>query len=419
MSKRHDSPLGKVPESWTLVHLKDVAEKVKSGATPRGGDSRYLPSRDRFALIRSQNVFDRRFDETGLAFISDKQAGELAGAEVQPGDALLNITGDGVTFARSTLVPERVLPACVNQHVMLIRPRRDKCHSGFLLSYLTHPLIKDYIESFNAGGSRRAITKGHIESFVIPLPSLGEQRAIASVLGALDDKIELNRRMNETLEAMARAIFQNWFVDATQTGLPKGWCESTLGDLVELRVDRVEATPEKDSLRYIALEDMPPKSIDVSSYQPGSAVNSSIIAFQKGDVLFGSMRPYFHKVGLAFFDGITRTTTFVLRPKHERLRHFSLFHFFSNEVVEFATTASVGTTIPYVRWDALERYEIALPPESRLEAFEKAVAPLVQRIAANGAESRTLAALRDALLPRLLSGELRVPAAAKLVEAKI
>ena len=83
------------------------------------------------------------------------------------------------------------------------------------------------------------------------------------------------------------------------------------------------------------------------------------------------MRPYFHKVGLASFDGITRTTTLVLRPKHERLRHFSLFHFFSNEVVEFATTASVGTTIPYVRWDALERYEIALPPESRLEAFEK------------------------------------------------
>ena len=174
MSQRQVSPLGNVPDGWSLVHLKDIAEKVKSGATPRGGESSYLTSRERFALIRSQNVFDRRFDEAGLAFISDYQAAELAGAEVHVGDALLNITGDGITFARSTLVPEHVLPACVNQHVMLIRPWQDRCDSSFLLSYLTHPRIKDYIETFNAGGSRRAITKGHIESFLIPLPPLAE-----------------------------------------------------------------------------------------------------------------------------------------------------------------------------------------------------------------------------------------------------
>ena len=234
MSHWHTSPLGKVPNGWRLVHLKDVAERVKSGATPKGGESSYLPSREKFALIRSQNVFDRRFNETGLAFISEDQAGELAESEVRLGDVLLNITGDGITFARSALVPAHVLPACVNQHVMLIRPSEAKCDPGYLLSYLTHPEIKDYIESFNAGGSRRAITKGHIESFVIPLPPLSEQRAIASVLGALDDKIELNRRMNETLEALAQSLFKSWFVDATQKGLPEGWRESRIGEHVHV-----------------------------------------------------------------------------------------------------------------------------------------------------------------------------------------
>jgi len=135
------SPLGTIPKGWSLVHLKDVAEKVKSGSTPKGGDGSYLPCREKYALIRSQNVFDRRFDNTGLAFISEGQAAGLAGAEVQAGDALLNITGDGITFARSTLTPNHVLPPCVNQHVMLIRPRQDKCDSGFLLSYLTHRRI--------------------------------------------------------------------------------------------------------------------------------------------------------------------------------------------------------------------------------------------------------------------------------------
>src|SRR5439155_18132025 len=98
--------------------------------------------------------------------------------------------------------------------------------------------------------------------------------------------------------------------DSELGSVPKGWRIGSLGDLVQLHIDRVEATPAKDGMRYIALEDMPTKSIDLSSFQPGSAVNSSIIGFRLGDILFGSMRPYFHKVGLAFFDGITRTTTF-------------------------------------------------------------------------------------------------------------
>jgi len=84
---------------------------------------------------------------------------------------------------------------------------------GYVLSYLTHPQVKGYIESFNAGGSRRAITKGHIESFRLPLPPLREQRAVSRVLSILDDKIELNRRMSETLDGMARALFRSWFVD--------------------------------------------------------------------------------------------------------------------------------------------------------------------------------------------------------------
>ncbi len=277
-----------------------------------------------------------------------------------------------------------------------------------------------------------------LKAIRVPLPPLPEQKAIAHILGTLDDKIELNRRMNVTLEAMARALFQSWFVDfdpvrakldgrqpagldaataalfpahfqeSTLGELPQGWRIGTLGELVELRTDRVDPTPSKDDKRYVALEDMPSKSIDLSNHQLGSAVNSSITAFRKDDVLFGSMRPYFHKVGLAFFDGITRTTTFVLRPRKDYFRHFALMHFFSDDVVAHATIASVGTTIPYVKWDSLENYKIPIPPDTLLDAFEKAVSPFIQRIAAQGEESHTLATLRDALLPKLLSGELQV-----------
>ena len=265
---------------------------------------------------------------------------------------------------------------------------------------------------------------------------VSEQKRISGILGALDDKIELNRKMNETLEQMAQALFKSWFVDfdpvhAKASGrqpagidkasadlfpdcfvdselgkIPKGWKTGALDELVEPRAEKVAATADKDMTRYIALEDMPSKSLDLSKYQLGSAVNSSIIRFQKGDILFGSMRVYFHKVGLACFDGITRTTTFVLKPRKERLRHFSLLHLFSDEVIAFATTASIGTTIPYVRWDSLGKHRLAIPPDELLSRFDELAVNLTSKIAAQGEESKMLTDLRDSLLPRLLSGDL-------------
>ncbi len=305
----------------------------------------------------------------------------------------------------------------LGQNLVLLRAEGSRVYPPFLRWLVRGREWWEQVRKFiNVGAVFDSLRCADVPNFELTIPTLKEQRAIAHVLGALYDKIELNRRMNETLQALSQALFRSRFVDPIENGLTNGWREATISDLVELRVDRIESTPAKDAKRYIALEDMPSTSIDLSGYQPGSSVNSSIIAFRKGDILFGSMRPYFHKVGLAFFDGITRTTTFVMRPKDEAIRHFALFHLFSNEVVDFATTASVGTTIPYVKWDALQDYVIAVPPKSELSAFETSVAPLVQRIAANGEESRMLASLRDALLPKLLSGAIRLKSAKVVTE---
>src|SRR5687767_4751314 len=114
------SPLWLVPPGRPLMRVRDITTKDGTGDSPKGGQAVYLSSRTNFALIRSQNVFDRRFDVTGLAFISDRHAEELAGAKVQEEDILLNITGDGVTFGRACLAPRTVLPACVNQHVSIL-----------------------------------------------------------------------------------------------------------------------------------------------------------------------------------------------------------------------------------------------------------------------------------------------------------
>jgi len=197
---------------WRELILGEVCTKIGSGATPRGGKKTYLQEGP-FSLIRSQNVYNDGFHREGLAFISDEQADDLRNVEVLQEDVLLNITGDSV--ARVCQVDSEILPARVNQHVAIVRPDPAKLDAGFLRYYLVSPHVQAILLSWaDSGSTRKALTKQMIESFEVSAPvDVSEQKAIAHILGTLDDKIELNRRMNETLEEMARALFKSWFVD--------------------------------------------------------------------------------------------------------------------------------------------------------------------------------------------------------------
>lgn len=425
---------------WPVVSLAEIATKIGSGATPKGGADAYLPTRERFALVRSQNVFDRRFDRTGLAFITDEQADELRGVGLQLADILLNITGDGITFARACMVPKDVLPACVNQHVTIIRVDARRADPGYVLAFLTHPNVKSYVESFNAGGSRRAVTKGHIESFRLPLPPLSEQRAIANILGALDDKIELNRRTNETLEAMARALFKSWFVDfdpvrakaeSREPGLPKpfadlfstrfvdsqlgpipeGWTVMPLPDVIDVNPTR--ALRKGVEAPYLDMANMP-----TCGHSAGEVICRAFgsgMRFVNGDTLVARITPCLENGKTAFVDfledgqvGWGSTEYIVLRPKSLLPEEFAYCLARSDEFRKFAIQSMTGSSgRQRVPAESLAHFQMAVPPQSLAELFGCAVKPMFARASAAVHESRALEALRNTLLPKLISGELR------------
>ncbi len=183
-------------EGWKTYKLKDITTKIGSGATPSGGKEAYLGGNT--ALVRSQNVLDLDFTQDGLAYISDEQAHKLSNVELCLNDTLINITGDSV--ARVCTLPSWVLPARVNQHVAIVRPDRNKVASKYLTYYLLTK--KDYLLSISASGAtRKALTKGMLEEIDVLLPPLEYQNKIVKVLGSLDDKIELNNRINHNLAA--------------------------------------------------------------------------------------------------------------------------------------------------------------------------------------------------------------------------
>lgn len=422
-----------------MLRLGNACRKIGSGATPRGGSDVYLPHG--IALIRSQNIYNDGFRTEGLAFIGEEHAAQLAHVEVEAGDVLLNITGDSV--ARSCRAPESVLPARVNQHVAIIRPDPDQLDSRYLHYHLISPSKQAAMLSLAGGGAtRNALTKGMIEGFEVPAPSPAEQRAIAGVLGALDDKIDQNRRTARALERLARAIFRAWFVDfepvkAKTAGatafagmpqpvfdalpsrfidsaigpVPEGWEMGALGDIAVQRRDGVQPGEIDAETPYIGLEHMPRRSIALSEWEHAGKVTSGKARFSEGQILFGKLRPYFHKVGVAPIDGVCSTDIVVMEPKDAVWFGLVLGFVSSDEFVAHATACSTGTKMPRTNYRDMASYEIAVPPETIAASLTDIVRPMFDLLTAGIFESRQLAMLRDYLLPRLLRGRMSVEVA--------
>jgi type I restriction enzyme S subunit len=238
----------------------------------------------------------------------------------------------------------------------------------------------------------------------VSVPPLPEQKAIVSVLSSLDDKIDLLHRQNKTLEAMAETLFRQWFVEEAQ----EDWEETPFSHFVENI--KVPMTPEKlVGRKYIPIDELPMKRFGLPTARPIEEAQTSLIGFEKGDILFGAMRAYFHRVNFAPFPGVTRTTTMVLRPKKPTYFAYSLLMMNLKNSVEYADSHSAGSTMPYAVWkNSLELLPCLKPDEKTLEYFEILVDPILRKIVTNIENINTLETLRDTLLPKLMSGEVQV-----------
>jgi len=326
-----------------------------------------------------------------------------------------------------------------------------KPKSDLDMRWLYYAIIHHKLGEIDDGSPIPSTTRAAVYVRDVEVPPLPEQRAIAATLGALDDKIELNRKMNATLEAMARALFRDWFVDFGPTrarmalsasgaktasepraptlspdiwslfpdrlddeGKPEGWEVGTLGAVATARNEGIDPSAISPDTPYIGLEHMPRGSIALTDWEGAGKVSSNKATFAAGDFLFGKLRPYFHKVGVAPVSGICSTDIVVVRPNGAVWSGFVIACISDDDFVAYTDKTSTGTKMPRTSWSIMAKYPVALPPANLAEAFNATVAPILDRIRANIHESRTLAQTRDLLLPRLMSGELRVAEVARL-----
>ncbi|MGO8805535.1 MAG: restriction endonuclease subunit S [Candidatus Bathyarchaeia archaeon] len=431
-SQFKETEIGILPKDWNLITLKDACSKIGSGITPRGGADVY--STEGTALIRSQNVLNNSFSREGLAFLNEDLAGEMENVTVANRDVLLNITGDSV--ARCCNVPDNILPARVNQHVSIIRANEKILDPLFLKYYLTSPKVQNYMLSLaQSGGTRNALTKGMIENFVIPKPDMSEQKSIAYILSSLDSKIELNRCMDRTLEAVGGAVFKRWFVDfefPNQEGkpykssggkmaytdigeIPKDWKMSTIRKLASsvnygytqsassapvgpkfLRITDIQGGKvDWDEVPYCEIDQeslakYSIKSGDVLVARTGASTGENVYIEDCPASVFAS---YLIRIRFADKNLARYIAKFMRSPRYQ----------------DYILNSIGGSAQPNANAITLTDVQVPVPQANILEKFGELAGVFEVAKYANTKESNTLATIRNLLLPKLMSGKIRVP----------
>ena len=429
-----------LPTGWAWCRLDEVCEGVFDcpHSTP------VLVALGPY-LARSQDIRSGVFRTEVAARVSEETyLDRVRRAEPVPGDLLYS--REGTYFGIAAEVPSNVR-VCLGQRMVLIRPEPRVVDFRYLRFWLNSPILAGHVYGHRDGTVAERLNLPTIRGLPVPVAPLPEQAAIGQLLGTLDDKIDLNRRMNETLEAMAGALFRSWFVDfdpvrAKQEGrqppgldaataalfpdsfadsplgpIPTGWRPGHFGDVADHPRRVVNPLGIEPETPYIGLEHMPRRSIALTNWGRSGDVTSQKARFNRGEILFGKLRPYFHKVGVAAIDGVCSTDILVVVPKRPQDFGFVLGHVGSGEFISHTDASSGGTRMPRTNWAEMSRYSIVIPPDPVSKAFTSTIRPLVSLILSNIHQSQTLAALRDALLPKLLSGELRVRSEEPTVEA--
>jgi type I restriction enzyme S subunit len=430
---------------WQRTTVGAVSLVVTKGTTPTTLGHAFQEAGINFVKVESISP-DGRFQTDKLVRISKEAHEALARSQLAPNDVLFTIAG---TIGRTAIVTTDILPANTNQAVAIVRPNTALVRPRFLRYVLNNPAFLTGALSRTVESVQANFSLGELKSASILLPDLREQERIVEVLGAIDDRIDLLRQTNATLESIAQALFKSWFIDfdpvrAKAEGrepegmdaataalfpaefeesaldlIPKGW---TPGKLEAVCINpRAQAKPGQmpPETPYIGLEHMPRKSIALIDAGTAEGLESSKFWFERNDVLFGKLRPYFHKVGLAPCRGVCSTDILVLRPKATGWLGFLAMHASSDALIAHTTQLSNGARMPRTSWQDVAGFAVTLPPQAIASAFDAVAKPMFDRIHSNIESARVLVAVRDTLLPRLISGKLRLPEAQEQVEEAV
>lgn len=394
---------------WAVKPLEELTTKIGSGATPRGGKNAYKA--EGLSLIRSLNIHDLEFRMKDLAKIDDKQADALSNVVVEPHDVLLNITG--ASIARCSQVPEDVLPARVNQHVAILRPRPEMVASRFLAYLLVSKEMKDRLLGIGdkAGSTRQALTKSQLQSFCIPVPPLEEQQRIVGVLDEAFEDLARARAHAEANLQNARELFSS-VLDSVFSKSPMHWTRSNLGKTCTFvggsqpPKSEFVYSPGEDLVRLIQIRDY--KSDKNIVYIPQASARRFC---EEDDVMIGRYGPPLFQI-LRGIRGAYNVALMKAIPNPGLMSKDFLYYFLQNgQIFKYINDASSRAAGQIgLNKATLEPYPISYPKkDEQREVVQRLDAAKIQcdnAIERYETKFQDLDDLRQSLLQKAFAGEL-------------
>ncbi|MDY4341103.1 MULTISPECIES: restriction endonuclease subunit S [Xanthomonas] len=404
------------PEDWKVVPLTDVAFFQEGpGILAKDFHDRGVP------LIRLKGVEGDFVTLEGCNFLApEKVANKWNHFRLERGDLVISTSA---SFGRISVVTEEAEGAVPYTGLIRFRPKNRDIDSGFLRAFLGSSAFMQQVEAMASGSVIRHFGPMHLKQMALPLPPIHEQRAIGEMATLLAVRINNLRQTNATLEAIAAALFKSWFVDfdgvppedmqESELGsIPNGWRVGILGDLCELNAAKWTDKKHPPTVRYIDLSSVSANRIEaVNEFAFDAAPSRARMQLREGDTIVGTVRPgnrafaYIH----APTPNLTGSTGFaVLSPKQPHHASFIYLSATRDEAIQRLANLADGAAYPAVRSNVVAETPCAIAPDEVIAEFSIVTKPMLERIEQNNQQAATLANLRDALLPRLLSGQLRV-----------
>lgn len=397
--------------SWGKIRFGDLY-----AIGSRNGLSK--PSKVRGAGYKMINMgelfsYDRIYDiPMELVPLSDS---EKANAKIEIGDLL---------FARQSLVLEgagkcsivmETSPLTVfESHLIRVRLSED-ANPMFYYYYFCSPLspVKTIVSQCAQAGIRGS----DLQELEVLFPPKEIQDKVATILSTYDNLIETNQKQIKLLEEAAQRLYKEWYVDlrfpgyenvAVVDGVPEGWKKISLQNICTVIKQVLSSEKIPREIPYIGLEHMPRRDICLSNWGNSSDVNSSKYVYCEGDILFGKIRPYFHKVGFALNNGITSTDNIIMRAV-KGVWGLLLMTVSSVAFVDYSyKTCKEGSKMPRADWNAMKKYPVLVAVDAVQSKFEERIDTITKQIKVLAYQNHKLAEARDRLLPKLMNGELEV-----------
>ena len=395
------------------VKIGEIA-KVKGGKRlPHGYDVQDEPTDHPY--LRVVDFDDNGLNPAHVKFISNEAHEKIRRYTITDKDIYVSIAG---TIGRVGIVPALFSGANLTENAAKITDIGESVDAPYLYYFLKGHTGQELLKSKAGGTSQPKLALYRLAEIEFPKPSFQAQRRTADILAAYDDLIENNRRRIALLEAAARLLYREWFVQfrfpghehvEIIDGLPVGWERRELGGIVEVVKDTVKPSDFVADDIHIGLQHISRRSFTLADWESAKDLASGKTRFEEGDILFCKIRPYFHKVGFTLRAGLASSDALVWRAKDTEDWPLVVCATSSDHFVAVASkTVREGSKMPRADWNVLQKYSIPKPPVGLLRIFNDTVNPITAQCKALALQNRVLAQARDLLLPRLMNGEISV-----------